>query len=214
MKHGWNSSQRKSLTYSTSATGFASLTLAQASVTKRAMKRIVRRLSLVVLASLCATTVLMAAEDFKVSEFSFQRPAAWEWVPVNSPMRKAQIKINDPKSKDACDVVFYHFGPGGAGGTQANVDRWFGQFEEAKDKINAQQSEKTVGKTKVVYVQAEGTYKSGMPGGPTTPMPNYALIGAILEGGDGSVFVRLTGPKALAKVSLDEFKKMIESGLK
>ena len=59
------------------------------------------------------------------------------------------------------------------------MDRWFRQFEEPRDKINAKTEDVTVGKHKVTYVSAEGTYKSGMPGGPQTPMPNYALVGAI-----------------------------------
>ena len=72
----------------------------------------------------------------------------------------------------------------------------------------------TVGNHKVTYVQAEGTYKSGMPGGPQTPMPDYALAGAIIEASEGSVFVRMTGPKTLAKASLADFKKMVEGALK
>jgi len=151
---------------------------------------------------------------FKVGEISFTRPAKWEWVEVNSPMRKAQLKVTDEKTKASADVVFFEFGPGPMGGVKANVDRWFGQFEEPHEKIHAKTEEVTVGKTKVTYVQAEGTYKSGMPGGPQTAMPDYGLAGAIIEVSDGNIFVKMTGPKALVKTSLAEFKKMIESGLK
>ena len=41
-----------------------------------------------------------------------------------------------------------------------------------------------------------------------------ALLGAIVEGEEGSVFVRLTGPATLAKGARADFEKMIESGLK
>jgi hypothetical protein len=94
------------------------------------------------------------------------------------------------------------------------VDRWLGQFVESRDKINAKVEAVTVGKHKVTYVSAEGTFKSGMPGGPQTPMLDYALLGAIAEAGEGSVFIKLTGPKALAKSSAEEFKKMVEGALK
>ena len=97
-------------------------------------------------------------------------------------------------------------------GEQANVDRWLSQFTEPSDQINAKVEHTTAGKTKLTYVQAEGTFKSGMPGGPTTPKPDYALLGAILESDNGNVFVRMSGPKELVKSSLAEFKKMIESG--
>jgi len=71
-----------------------------------------------------------------------------------------------------------------------------------------------VGKHKVNYVSAEGTYKSGMPGGAQTPMPNYALLGAIIEASEGSVFIKMTGPKELTQSATADFKKMVESGLK
>jgi hypothetical protein len=153
-------------------------------------------------------------KTFKVGEVSFTRPEKWEWVEVASPMRKAQLKVTDEKGKMSAEVVFFQFGPGPMGGVKANVDRWLGQFAEPREKINAKTEEVTVGKTKVTYVQAEGTYKSGMPGGPQTPMPDYALAGAIVEVGEGNIFVKMTGPKVLVKSSVGEFKKMIESGLK
>jgi len=155
-----------------------------------------------------------APPTFKVSEFSFTRPANWEWVESASPMRKAELKVVDEKTKAKAEVVFYHFGPGNAGGTRANVDRWFGQFVEPRDKINAKTEDVAVGKHKVNYVSAEGTYKSGMPGGPQTPMPNYALLGSIVEASEGSVFVKMTGPKELTQSATADFKKMVESALK
>ena len=155
-----------------------------------------------------------APTTFQVSEFTFKRPADWEWVEQTSQMRKAQLKVTDSKSKASADVIFFYFGPGNGGGTKANVERWYGQFKEPRDKINPRSEEVTIGKHKVTYVQAEGTYMSGMPGGPQTPMPGFALAGAIIEAEQGSVFVRMTGPKELANASLAEFKKMVESGLK
>lgn len=154
------------------------------------------------------------AESFKVGEFSFKRPAAWERVSLpEGGMRKAQLKVTAKDAKEPGEVVFFFFGPQ-SGGTKANVDRWLGQFEEGRDKINAKTEEKTVGKVKVTYVSAEGTYKSGVPGTPPTPKPGFALLGAIVEGEDGSVFARLTGPAALTKGARADFEKMIESGLK
>src|SRR6266550_8661295 len=97
-----------------------------------------------------------APSTFKVSEFTFTRPASWEWVESASQMRKAELKVVDEKTKAKAEVVFYHFGQGGAGGTQANVDRWLGQFVEPRDKINAQTEAANVGKHKVTYVSAAG----------------------------------------------------------
>jgi len=164
-----------------------------------------------------ASMIDLRADDhatFPAEDFTFTRPAKWEWVESTSQMRKAQLKVTDAASKAIADVAFYYFGARGAGGVQANVDRWLNQFTEPSDQINAKVEHTTIGKTKLTYVQAEGTYKSGMPGGPTTPMPGYALVGAILESDNGNVFVRMTGPKKLVQSSLMEFKKMIEGAAK
>jgi hypothetical protein len=162
----------------------------------------------------------LAAEGpakFKVGEFEFTRPANWEWVDVgNSPMRKAQLKINGAEQKTGNgEVVFYYFGESGAGGTKANVDRWLGQFQEPKDKLNSKVEEVTVGKRKITFVQAEGTYMSGMPGGgqPPTAQPNSMLLGAILESEQGNVFIKCTGPAKLVKASQEAFRKMARSGV-
>lgn len=152
-------------------------------------------------------------ETFTVSEFTFKRPAQWDWVENRSSMRAAQLKVVGGKNAEA-EVVFFFFGQGSGGGTQANVDRWFGQFAEPKDKLQPKTEEATVGGTKVTYVQAEGTFNSGPPLGPKTPMPDYALLGAIIEGKQGHVFVKMTGPKALVKGAVADFKGMVEGALK
>ena len=58
-------------------------------------------------------------------------------------------------------------------------------------------------------MKAEGTFGSGMPGGPTTPMKDYALRGAILESPSGDVYVKMTGPKAIVKEAAPTLEKMV-----
>jgi hypothetical protein len=170
----------------------------------------------------CVTSLILgsnasaadAPKTFKVGEFTFTRPPAWEWVEATSSMRKAQLKVSDASKKQSAEVIFFYFGEGSGGGTKANVDRWLGQFQEPKDKINSKVEEVTVGKRKGTYVQAEGTYMSGMPGGPKTAQPDSMLMGAIIESDQGNVFIRLTGPATLAKASKDDFRKMVEGAMK
>jgi len=154
-----------------------------------------------------------APSSFKVGEFSFARPTDWQWVETTSTMRKAQLKVVGADKKENAEVVFFYFGEGGGGGTQANIDRWLAQFEEPKDKLNSKVEQVTVGQRKVSYVQAQGTYLSGMPGGAKTPQPNTMLMGAILESDQGNVFIRLTGPLSLAKTSQPAFRKMVEGAM-
>ena len=152
-------------------------------------------------------------KSFQVGEFAFSSPAEWEWVPSTSSMRKAELRVTDKDKKGKAEVVFFHFGEGSGGGTKANVDRWLAQFEEPREKINAKVDEVQVKNRKVTYVQAEGTYMSGMPGGPKTPQPSSMLLGAILESDSGNVFIRMTGSASLVNASRAEFKKMVEGAL-
>jgi hypothetical protein len=168
----------------------------------------------IVLASAFTTFAADPPPTFKVSTFTFKRPASWEWVETASQMRKAQLKVNDADKKNSAEVVFFHFGPSNGGGVQANVDRWFGQFQEPREKLGAKSEETKIGKHKVTFVRAEGTYLSGMPGGARTPQPGSALRGAIIESEEGDVFVKMTGPAALVKSSEKDFRDMIESALK
>jgi hypothetical protein len=168
----------------------------------------------IVLASALTAFAADAPLTFKVSGFTFKRPASWEWVETTSQMRKAQLKVNDADKKNSAEVVFFHFGPSNGGGVQANVDRWFGQFEGPREKLGAKTEETKIGKHKVTFVRAEGTYLSGMPGGARTPQPGSALRGAIIESEEGDVFVKMTGPAALVKSSEKDFRAMIESALK
>ena len=112
------------------------------------------------------------------------------------------------ENQSKADVTFFHFGPGQGGGVKANVDRWFGQFQNAK----TAQNEANLGGVAVVFVQASGTFSSGMPGGPTTPLDNYALRGAILQDeAKGDVFVKMTGPVALVESAWTDFEAMVKA---
>ncbi|MBI1839679.1 MAG: hypothetical protein HYR88_02365 [Verrucomicrobia bacterium] len=166
----------------------------------------------------CALAQFAAAAEapasFKVGEFTFDRAAKWNWVESNSPMRKAQLKVASADGKETCDAVFYYFGPGNGGGTAANVERWLGQFQEGRDKLESKVEETKISDRRVTFVQAQGTYLNGMPGGPKTPQPGTMLRGAILESGEGSVFIKMTGPIAQMKSLEGDFRTLVQSALK
>lgn len=153
-----------------------------------------------------------AGDAFKVSEFTFTTPKDWKKEQPRSSMRKAQLSAPGNNGAKAGEVTFFYFGPSSGGGVQANVSRWFGQF---KDRKNEKAEEKKVGGVKVTYVSTEGTFMSGPPfGGPKTPVPNSGLLGAIVEGAQGSVFVKMTGPLATVQAAAPAFKDMVEGALK
>jgi len=148
--------------------------------------------------------------EFTVGEFAFSRPGGWRWVPASSAMRKAQLAHTSPTGEVA-DTIFFHFGPGQGGGVQANVDRWLAQFQNPRD----QKSERIEGAGgPVTIVQTRGTFLSGMPGTPSTPMDGFALMGAILESPSGDVYVKMTGPAGAVEEAGPAFRKMVAEARK
>lgn len=160
-------------------------------------------------------TVGLAAEEpareFAVGGFVFPAPKGWQVGQPTSPMRKAELKVSDEKTQAVAETVFFYFGPGQGGSAADNIARWKGQVTDlAREKVE----EKEIAGTKVSLVKFEGTYQSGMPGGPKTPQAGSMLLGAILEGPQGNVFVRLTGPSAWVEKIENQFTSMIEAGAK
>jgi hypothetical protein len=157
----------------------------------------------------CLAGLLQAADplEFSVGAFAFERPVGWRWVVPSSTMRKAQLNVPG-SGEEFSEVTFFHFGQGQGGGIQANVGRWFSQFQDAQ----TGRHEEKINGIRVVFVTAEGTFLSGTPGGPLTPKSGYGLRGAILEHpSSGDVFVKMTGPAALVVSASKDFDAMVSA---
>jgi hypothetical protein len=138
-------------------------------------------------------------------------PSNWK-SEAQRPMRLATYTI-PPAAGDSdpgeCGV--YYFGQGQGGSVQANMDRWIGQFQS---KEPAKRDQRTIHGLKVTTVDVSGVY-SGM-GGPNAqpgapPKAGYRLLGAIVEGPQGSVFFKLTGPAKTVTQNQAAFDKMLAS---
>jgi hypothetical protein len=150
-----------------------------------------------------------APTSFKVGAFTFERPADWEWIQVTSPMRKAQLKVPGKDGAAAGELTFFHFGTGQGGDVDSNAQRWLRQFqsEEGASKVET----KEMDGAKVTLVSTKGTFQSGIPGGPTTALPKYQLLGAILESWLGAVFAKLTGPETTVTAAEPKFLEFIKA---
>lgn len=107
-----------------------------------------------------------------------------------------------------------YFGQGQGGSVDANVDRWVGQFQQANGKPSkdvAKVEKKTIHGLKVTTIDVSGAY-TGM-GGPMAPggpaKPGYRLLGAIIEGPQGTVFFKFTGPAKTVGQNMAAFDKML-----
>ena len=85
--------------------------------------------------SLSILSINAQTEKFSAGGISFEGPKGWQSQKPSSSMRKAQFVIKDKNG--TAEVVFFHFGPGAAGGVKANVERWLGQFKEPVDQVKA-----------------------------------------------------------------------------
>ncbi|HUI10399.1 MAG TPA: hypothetical protein VL221_08730 [Bacteroidota bacterium] len=127
------------------------------------------------------------------------------------PMRVATYGVSasegDPEGGEC--AVFY-FGSNQGGTVDQNIDRWVTQFETTGMPIRAT---KSIGGMNVTLVQIAGAYLA--PSGPqmqsTGKKENFRLLGAIVEGPEGMVFFKFTGPAKTIGEAEGEFNAMIAS---
>lgn len=160
-----------------------------------------------------ALVVLAAAQAPQAGGVTWTAPAAWTAEPPRSSMRVVTYRIPAAAGDaEPAELGVFFFGPGGEGGSvDANVQRWIGQFAPENGAAKPSQRVETVNGIRVTRVSAEGTYASGMPGGPSTPKPRYALLGAIAEGPGGNVFFKLTGPRKTVEKAAPQFDALLRS---
>jgi hypothetical protein len=135
-------------------------------------------------------------------------PSRWDAKPASG-MRAATYNIPAAKgdSEGAECAVFANLG----GGVEANINRWIGQFEKTDGSPN--QKKETINGLPVTTVDVSGTFKGGGPmmGQSGGPKAGYRLLGAIVEGPEGDVFFKLTGPAKTIASAESEFQAMIKS---
>jgi hypothetical protein len=168
------------------------------------------RTRLLPLLCLCSVTVL--AES--AAGVRWTAPAGWT-NEGSRPMRAATYTIAPAAGdKAAAECGVYFFGPGQGGTVEANLERWKGQFKGPDGKIApAQVANRTVHGLAVTIIDTAGEY-SGM-GGPmaasSAPVPGYRLLGAIVAGPGGNMFVKFTGPAKTVAANQQKFELLLSS---
>jgi hypothetical protein len=137
-------------------------------------------------------------------------PATWK-TEAQRPMRLATYTV---ATAGECGVYF--FGAGQGGSVDANLDRWIGQFLQADGKPSkeaAKITKRTIHGWPVTTVDVSGAY-TGM-GGPTKQtgpaLSGYRMLGAIVEGPQGSIFFKFTGPAKTIAANQAAFDRMLAS---
>jgi len=136
----------------------------------------------------------------RIDKLSAKVPKDWKEVPSKSSMRAYTFQLPGAGgAKDAELIVFRGIG----GSAQANVERWQKQFTPSEGKKREdviKVTEQKVGGYPALYLDAEGTYNSGMAFGPQGPQKDYRMLGVCIEIPDKPSQIILRGPtKTVAK---------------
>jgi len=110
-----------------------------------------------------------------------------------------------------CAVNF--FGAGQGGSVDANIERWKGQFHQPGGKpADAQVRKRTIHGLPVTTIDISGEYSGmGGPMAPGKPVAGYRLLGAIVEGPAGTVFIKFTGPAKTVAANQQKFEQLLGS---
>ena len=153
------------------------------------------------------------SEPVTVAGVTFYPDSAWIDAGPSG-MRQAEFYLPPQEGqKDSASVAVYYFGPNQGGSIEANLDRWVSQVRP-DDGIEPVRSEMEANGMTVHIVETEGTYTGDM--GPMAQnggqaQENYRLIGAVVEGPQGNVFFKLTGPSWTAAHMAPQFKGMLRN---
>lgn len=151
--------------------------------------------------------------ELKIGEVKLTAPAGWKSVKPSS--RIIPIEMHAPSAEG--DKAMGRMTMMAAGGSiEANIDRWFNQFEQPDGKETkdaAKTEEKKVGAYTVHLVDVSGTYldKPFPMAAEATPRDNYRMLAAIIEAEGANVFVKFYGPAKTIEQHAADFHKMIES---
>jgi len=155
-----------------------------------------------------------------IAGVTFNSPAGWKDIGASG-MRQAQYRL-DPVEGDTAEgeVNVFYFGQESGGGVEANLVRWIGQMSLPDGGNPADVAERgtfTADGMAGHIVSVDGTYKSGggrPMGGGGESLPGYRLVGVVIEGPQGSVFFKLTGPEATAGAMEADLLTMVKGAKK
>ncbi len=130
---------------------------------------------------------------------------------TTSAMRAAEYVVSDHPE---ATLAVFHFGAGEGGSVDDNVNRWVDQFTQADGRSSrdaASITTREVGGMPVTLIDVSGSF-SGMRGSEATvTAEDQRMLGAIVEGPEGLVFFKLTGPADIVESASHSFDEMIAS---
>ena len=131
-----------------------------------------------------------------VGGLTFKTPEGWEYQHPTSAMRRAELGVRGDGG--TAGLVVYFFGNQGAGSSQANIDRWVGQFKDPDGSaISAPKpAKRKIAGFQTTQVEAAGTYVGGMGAGSPQAAQGQAgqrMVATIVETPSGPFYFKFLG---------------------
>jgi hypothetical protein len=166
----------------------------------------------ILLLPLCFLSVEILADS--AAGLRWTAPAGWKIAPAQ-PMRAATYTIPPAPGDTAnAECGVYFFGAGQGGSVEANLDRWKSQFLAPGGKpAAARVAKRTAGGLTITTIDTAGEYTGlgGPVAGAQRVVSGYRLLGAIVEGPGGNVFVKFTGPGKTIAANQQKFEQLLTS---
>jgi hypothetical protein len=147
------------------------------------------------------------SNDSDAPAITWTPPLTWKSLPSTSTMRLATSRI--PRATgDTEDTDLSVVRAGGS--TDANVQRWIGQFENGgKDTRTV----KLIHGIKTTIVEVHGTFSGGGMSMDNAPVshPNWTLLAAIVEAPGTPYFFKMTGPTKSVAAARPAFDALLAS---
>ncbi len=177
------------------------------------------------LVCLCFATPSGRAQDAskgtKISladgQITLQAPAEWKKVQPKSNI--VDYEFSAPADAAEGDEKARITIMGAGGSVDANIERWYGQFEQPDGKSTkevAKTDEFKVDGVTVHWVDVSGSFKDTMGGGPfsggkTVLRKDYRVLGAIIVSKQqGQYFIKMTGHEDVVDKLAEGFKKSLK----
>jgi len=135
--------------------------------------------------------------------FAYELPEGWSENEEPSPMRRVDLRFGAEQEGE-----IYLTSAGGS--LVDNINRWrrqMGLEPSSQDEVSSLPTRPLLGGS-AVLVTLDGDF-SGM--GAEQALPDYRMIGAVLQLRQGSLFVKMTGPRELVKANEEEFNAFCDS---
>jgi hypothetical protein len=136
-------------------------------------------------------------------------PKGWRTEAAQSMRAATYTAPPVPGDAARAECAIYFFGQGQGGSVDANLERWRGQFTNVRNSATKTQVARGL---RTTTLDVTGTY-SGM-GGPTgggAAANDYRLLGAVVEGPGGNIFVKFTGPSRTIGANQLQFEELLAS---